>query len=142
MSVKDTSNVAEFLKRMAELNGKVVEVGILGTAPAEIIERATYNEFGTEKIPERSFIRAGYDTHKNEIEYQAEKLVKRVVDMSITPNKAAETLGEVAQGMIQDFATNLSDPPNAESTIKQKGSDNPLVDTGQMIGWINYKVRG
>ncbi|MBK5244295.1 MAG: hypothetical protein JJE18_04590 [Eubacteriaceae bacterium] len=142
MSVKDTSNVAELLKRMDELRNKTIEVGILSDAGGEIIDRATWNEFGTKNIPERSFIRAGYDTNKSKIESQGEKLVNSVVNMAITPNRAAETLGEVAKGMIQDFAVNLSDPPNAESTIRQKGSDNPLVDTGEMIEKINYKVKG
>ena len=32
-------------------------------------------------------------------------------------------------------------PPNAERTIKQKGSDSPLIDTGEMRKAITYVIR-
>jgi hypothetical protein len=142
MSVKDTSNVDKLLKAINSLNNRVVDVGILSSSSGEIIKRAEYNEFGTSKIPERSFIRAGFDKNKSKLESQGNKLMKSVVSMDITATQAAETLGEVAKGMIQDYAIKLKDPPNADSTIWFKGSENPLVDTGQMISSINYKGRG
>ena len=62
----------------------------------------------------------------------------------MTPRDAANTLGETVKGYIQEFAIDLENPPNAESTIKAKGSSNPLVGkTGQMIDiGIDYKVKG
>jgi len=62
--------------------------------------------------------------------------------MEIKPSTAANLLGDATKGRIQEFAIDLRDPPNAQSTVDAKGSSNPLVDTGQMIGSIDYKVKG
>lgn len=168
MSVKDVSHVDELLRVMAELENTTVEVGVLGKAGSELLMIAGVHEFGCDitvtsrmrgylgavkgihlkkstkqiRIPERSFIRAGYDANKGAIGKQGDLLIKKVVDFSITPKQAANTLGEVAKGMIQEFAVDLSDPPNADVTIENKGSSNPLVDTGRMIGAIDYEVKG
>ena len=142
MSVKDTNNTDKLLKQLETLFKKEITVGIHGDAGSDNLMKANANEFGTSKIPERSFIRAGFDTEKGNINRDAEKLVKKVVAMEIKPQAAANLLGDTTKGRIQEFAIDLRDPPNAESTIKQKGSSNPLVDTGQMIGAIDYKVKG
>lgn len=167
MSVKDTSNVDKLLKRLASLNKKTIEVGILGSADSEILMIAGVNEFGqnitvTEKmraylhsigihlkkettqivIPERSFIRAGFDSNKQDIQSQADKLVTKVIDMTLDESSAAKLLGEIAKGKIQEFAINLSSPKNSDITVEIKGSSNPLVDTGKMIDSISYKVKG
>lgn len=167
IDVKDKNHVDELLKVIADLESKEIDVGVLGKSPAEIKMIAGVQEFGCDinvtsemrgylaaamdvhlkksttriRIPERSFIRSGYDTNKNDIEDQGKKLIKSVVDFSITPDQAAETLGEIAKGMIRDFAVDLSDPPNSDITIEQKGSSNPLVGkTNKLIDSIDYEV--
>ena len=142
MSVKDTNNTDKVLKQLEKLFKKEITIGLQGDVGGDILSRGIYNEFGTKNIPERSFIRAGYDTEKKSIINDAEKLTRKVVAMEIKPNAAANLLGDATKGRIQEFAIDLRDPPNAASTIEQKGSSNPLVDTGQMIGAIDYKVKG
>lgn len=142
MSVKDTNNTDKLLKQLETIFKKEITVGLHGDVGADILSRGIYNEFGTNNIPERSFIRAGYDTEKKNIINDAEKLTKKVVAMEMKPQTAANLLGDAAKGRIQEFAIDLRDPPNAQSTIDKKGSTNPLVDTGQMIGSIDYKVKG
>lgn len=51
-----------------------------------------------------------------------------------------EGVGLVAAGKVQEFMTELRDPPNAASTIRQKGSDNPLIDTGALRASVISKV--
>ena len=142
MSVKDTNNTDKLLKQLESLFKKEITVGLHGDVGGDILSRGIYNEFGTKNIPERSFIRAGYDTEKKNIINDAEKLTRKVVAMEIKPSTAANLLGDATKGRIQEFAIDLRDPPNAQSTIDAKGSSNPLVDTGQMIGAIDYKVKG
>ncbi len=60
----------------------------------------------------------------------------------MTAAVALDLIGSTAVGRIQEFAIDLRDPPNAQATIDAKGSSNPLVDTGQMVGSIDYKVKG
>jgi hypothetical protein len=45
----------------------------------------------------------------------------------------------VAQNDVRKAIRDLDSPPNAESTIKAKGSSNPLIDTGQMINSIRWE---
>ena len=142
MSVKDTNNTDKVLKQLESLFKKEITVGLHGDVGGDILSRGIYNEFGTKNIPERSFIRAGYDSKKKNIINDAEKLTRKVVAMEIKPSTAANLLGDATKGRIQEFAIDLRDPPNAQSTIDAKGSSNPLVDTGQMIGSIDYKVKG
>ena len=42
---------------------------------------------------------------------------------------------------MQDKITSGSFAPNAESTIKKKGSSKPLVDTGRMRKSVNYVIQ-
>ena len=142
MSVKDTNNTDKLLKQLESLFKKEITVGLHGDVGGDILSRGIYNEFGTKNIPERSFIRAGYDSEKKNIINDAEKLARKVVAMEIKPSTAANLLGDATKGRIQEFAIDLRDPPNAQSTVDAKGSSNPLVDTGQMIGSIDYKVKG
>ena len=54
-------------------------------------------------------------------------------------NKAGLIATAAAQGWFENPANNWQ--PNAESTIKKKGSNQPLVDTGEMRKAITYVLR-
>ena len=47
----------------------------------------------------------------------------------------------VAEGDYKAAMTNLKTPANATSTIKHKGSDNPLIDEGDLQGSVTAVVR-
>jgi hypothetical protein len=142
MSVKDTDNTDEFLKMLNSMIKNEVTIGLHGDVGGDILSRGIYNEFGTDKIPERSFIRAGFDTEKNNISNDMIKIAERIISGQMKVKTGLNLLGDSTKGRIQEFAIDLRDPPNAQSTIDAKGSSNPLVDTGQMIGSIDYKVKG
>lgn len=143
MSATEFNHVPELLRSLDKLKKKKITVGIHGDVGSDIFDRAVANEFGTSKIPERSFIRASYDKEKKNIEKDAKKLIEKVISREMTPNEALETLGDVAVGYVKEFAVDLRDPPNAPMTIALKGSSNPLVDSGQMIDiGIDYKIEG
>ena len=41
---------------------------------------------------------------------------------------------------IQESAVQLRNPKNAPLTVENKGSDNPLVDTGELERKVTYKI--
>ena len=43
-----------------------------------------------------------------------------------------ERLGDKAAEIVADKIRSISSPPNAPATIRRKGINNPLVETGQM----------
>ena len=122
-----------------KLAGQAVLVGLHG----EMAERGGFNEFGTEHIPERSFMRSSFDEKQGELSQAAAKLYKAVQDDRITPDRALGLLGEMHQGQIQDKITSNVPPPNAPATVKAKGSSGTLRDTGQMrqsVRWVLERV--
>lgn len=91
-------------------------------------------------IPERSFLRTGFDQNVNKIMNKLEDLLDDVLALRISPDIFAEALGMEFAGLIQRHANSLSSPPNSAITMATKGSSNPLNDTGRLIGAIRHKV--
>lgn len=131
-------------REVAEARRGGVKVGVLGDAGAseegtDLIDIAIYNEFGTRGIPARPFIRGAYDEKRRQLAKRKERLWNLILQGRIGARRALGLLGEEHQGQIQEFMTALSQPPNAPSTIAQKGSSNPLIDTGRLRGSIRWE---
>lgn len=91
-------------------------------------------------IPERSFIRTGFDENVNTIMQTITGLIDSVIALDINPDVFADMVGLEFAGLIQRHARNLSSPPNSPITSTVKRSSNPLNDTGRLIGAIRHKV--
>lgn len=141
--VVDDSKWQELLAKAHDLDRAHVEVGVFGEKDGyDIAQRAAAHEFGTETIPERSFIRRTFIEKEQElIELQA-KLCKGIVTDRMDVRKALGILGQWASTEIKKTVTEGPHipPPLKPATIAAKGSDRPLVDTGQMINAVTYKV--
>ena len=92
-------------------------------------------------IPERSFLRAGFDEHHENVLKIVDRLVPLMLHGQMNKHDFLETIGESLATKIKTYARDLNSPPNAEMTKEQKGSSNPLVDTGTMIESITYEVK-
>jgi len=92
-------------------------------------------------IPERAFIRGGFDTNTNKIGKRAEALLRTVIAGQNSLDVFWDTLGEYIVGLIRRYMTSLKDPPNASITVTAKGGkSNPLINTGRLRDAITYKV--
>ena len=166
MGVKWKTTKNDFPKMQANvqrLDGKKVSVGVLGGGEQTWL--ASINEYGciikvTDKmrkylaatglhlkattthitIPERAFLRNGYDESKDEVINAAEAVIGDVIGGTMSEKQFFELIGLLLKSKIQDYARDLDSPPNHPYTIERKGSNNPLVDSGDMIGAIDYKV--
>ncbi|QGF21710.1 tail completion protein [Bacillus phage vB_BcM_Sam46] len=92
-------------------------------------------------IPERSFIRTGFDKNVDKIGDKIEQLMQQVIDFNIDPDTFANMIGLEFAGLIQKHTRSISSPPNAGLTAAVKGSSNPLNDTGRLIGAIRHEVK-
>ncbi|QDP56528.1 MAG: hypothetical protein Tp118SUR00d2C21406351_34 [Prokaryotic dsDNA virus sp.] len=90
----------------------------------------------TVSIPARPWLNPGVAS--GDEEYL--KIIERVIASGEPLDKALEQIGVVAVGMVQKYMTDLKTPPNAPSTIKAKGSSNPLIDSGALRQSVTYKV--
>ena len=164
MGVKWTTKKNKFPemeRAVAELNGKRVNVGASGKQAwlAGIHEygckikvtnemRAYLHSQGLHlkadtqfiTIPERAFLRNGFDTNKDSVMKDAEQVLPSVLDGSLATDEFLKMIGTNLSSDIKDYAQQLDSPPLHPFTVKQKGSTNPLVDTGDMIESITYEV--
>lgn len=92
------------------------------------------------KIPARPFIRGTFDKRKDEIDKLSKQCIENIVFKEMTAYQAYKILGEELVNLTRDYLTNLSKPANNPSTIKKKGSSNPLIDTGELRKRITYKI--
>jgi hypothetical protein len=109
---------------------------------ATVLDVGTFNEFGL-GVPERSFVRAWADAHKAECIEFLKSRMRLVAARKITKEQCLEQFGLFLQTSMQKNISDGGDPeftPNAPSTIAQKGSSKPLIDTGILRSSITYKV--
>lgn len=138
MSIKVSKKQNDF--KSSIFTNKKLKVGIFESAKYDdgtpVAQVAFWQEFGTTKIPMRPFMR-------NAITKNTQKWgdsVKTAIVGTNDSEKALKMLGEIMRGDIVLSLTNLNTPPNAPSTIKQKGSSNPLIDTGLLRSSISWEL--
>ena len=134
---------------------KVVVVGVLGndgsaahteqstTAGREVTvaEVAQWNYFGTSRIPARPWFLWMKARHGAQLAALQKRLAEGIVTDKLSLDQALALLGEAAVGMTKQTIADRIPPRNADSTIAKKGSDVPLIDSGQLRGSITYQVR-
>ncbi|MDR2675902.1 MAG: hypothetical protein LBC18_13810 [Opitutaceae bacterium] len=137
-----TQGLERLMRNIDAMNRSYIRVGILGenakrSGPGpDNAEIARVHEFGSASrgIPERSFLRApltlntqrGLDAHRP-------ALTKAIT--ALGPKPMLKTIASVCEGVSKEaFATSFGGrwPANAPATIAAKGSDRPLIDTGQL----------
>jgi hypothetical protein len=128
-----------------ELDGYQVKVGIMGNDTVDgvsVIDYAMYNEFGTSRIPARPFMSKTYDENADDTIKYAQYLAGEMIDGKMNPKKVLDTLGLWYSNKIKMTIRNAKvwATPNAPSTVEQKGSSSPLIDTGRMLNSVNYEI--
>ncbi len=148
--IKDVDKgLKKCLETLSKTKQGIVRVGVLAdkggseaktqNSALSVLDVAIFNEFGL-GVPERSFIRAYVDENKAKIQTWIRVLAKQIADGKLEPKQALEQLGLKVQGGIQARIAKGVPPPNAEATIRRKGSSKPLIDTGQLRSSITYQV--
>lgn len=90
-------------------------------------------------IPARPFMQPGIENAKDAIV----KGMRRAGDVALAGGEIEKDLtrvGLIAQSAIQEKITDGPFVPLKPATIKRKGSDRPLIDTGQMRRSISFVV--
>ena len=87
-------------------------------------------------IPARPWLDVGVATGTEEYI----KVIEQGIQNGQNPGDLLNVLGVLAAGRAQLYMTNLRSPPNAASTIRRKGSSNPLIDSGALRQSVTFKV--
>lgn len=151
MGVKITDKDMGFKKFVSDISKlkkkPFVKFGILASIGSKkkknskkltVLEVGVYNEFGTNRIPSRPFIRTTYDENKEKYFLR----LKTIMSESLNANGALEMVGLEAVSDTKNLIkkTHGSWAPNSPATIRRKKSDKPLIDTGQLLNSIQHKV--
>lgn len=92
-------------------------------------------------IPARPYIRSTVDENEDRYFGVSKKLMGQVIDGDLDKAGALEIMGQLIESDIKRKIITLRSPANVASTIRKKGSDNPLVDTGLLGGSIRFIVK-
>ncbi|PIC73338.1 hypothetical protein [Sporosarcina sp. P17b] len=161
---KDKNNIPKALRNMKQLNRNTAVVGYHKKNHTEMV--AGVQEFGatitvTDKmraylaaqglplkastktitIPERAFIRTGFDRGVDDVYQLASKYVDDVIAGNIPAKQFLKMLGDEMRDQIRDYADDLRSPANHPFTQEEKGKNDPLEDSGHMIDSMEVKVK-
>jgi hypothetical protein len=94
------------------------------------------------RSPPRPVLEPSIDHNKEALSKQLGVVAKAALNGQ-DPNTELQKAGMMAQNFARAWFTNPANmwPANAESTVKQKGSDRPLIDKGELRRAITYVVK-
>ncbi|SUD77880.1 hypothetical protein [Pseudomonas putida] len=103
---------------------------------------AAVNNFGSAdgRIPARPFLQPPIEDGAPMYRRLAEVMLPRVLSGEMEMRTLLEQMGNLAEGHVKQYITDLRVPKNADSTIANKGSDNPLVHDGHLRQSIRYVI--
>lgn len=87
-------------------------------------------------VPARPFLIPGVESAQQDIKDSVIESIQNGATLDQTLN----AIGAFAAGGVQQYMTDLKEPPNSAYTIEQKGSSNPLIDTGALRASITWKL--
>lgn len=103
---------------------------------------AAWNETGTKTAPPRPYFRVGFrDFLKAGGGNNAFAYVIQQVVNGQQPLKPCQNIASVFVQSVKKIMEDWDSPPNAKSTIEQKGFNDPLVETHELIDNLTFKVR-
>jgi hypothetical protein len=145
--VKDkmTPEGIRFQRMLKEIADKEVRIGFQhGKATEEdgtdVCDVAAWNELGTVNMPSRPFLRKSVDENEGKINSFLQSKMKDLV-RGVSAEQVLKEIGIFQKDLIQEKITEGSFAPNAESTVRQKGSSKPLIDSGRMRQSVNYVIQ-
>lgn len=143
MRLRGGEKLEQTLRTMAVnlSRGGLVRVGFLENAKypdgKSVAMIAAIQDFGSGNIPSRPFFRnmiaakqgewpAGIALQLRETNYDVKQTLDRV--------------GAAVAGQLRQSIIDTNEPPLAESTIRRKGFEKPLIDTSHMINSVDFEV--
>ena len=102
-----------------------------------VADVALFNEYGGGHTPPRPFMDKTFRWYHKKWKSNIEKLIYDTMNFKAVLEDLGPAVVHDIQSVIEDFDT----PPNAPSTIKAKGFNNPLIDSGQMLNSVRYEVK-
>lgn len=156
--MSDDREWQKLLQTVESISARTVKVGVLASQGGNeqhsgsddgmtVLDIAAVHEFGSSdgRVPERSYIRLTTAAKAEEAEQVLGKIAAGIVAKKIDVEKGLNMFGAWMSTQIKQTITGGGDivplwPELKPATIARKGSDRPLVDTGQLVNSITWEV--
>ena len=148
--MSQAKKLTDKLKRKLELLAQSsIDVGIpkeeSGQKDGETIylaDIANVNNFGSysRNIPARPFGTTTVTRYQEQIKKIIQVQMNDILEKNKDVKKGFDAIGAVCAGYMKKNLTDGEWKANAQYTIDKKGSDQPLIDTGQMRQSITWRV--
>jgi len=99
-----------------------------------VIMVGAVHEFGSSRVPERSFLRSTVIEKKRDYKTLFRKLTYKIVTGGMDTKQVLGLIGLAVQTDVQDKIVDIDSPP-----LKYR-EGNPLFDTGHLIDSITFEV--
>jgi hypothetical protein len=142
--VNGGTKIVAALNRIEGRAGAVLRVGFLRNARykdgTQVAMVAAVQEYGSpvNNIPPRPFFR-------NMIAKYSREWPKAIADLlrvyDYDTERALDEAGATIEGQLRQSVVDTNSPPLKPATIRRKGSEKPLVETGHMLNSIDHEVR-
>lgn len=121
-----------------------LKIGVLGSTQHDSkltnAQLAIIHEFGTKNTPSRSFLRSTFDAKNKQWQKFIEQMTKFVFDGRMTEEQVLGLLGEKAVADVRAKIRSGIKPALKASTIRNKGSSKPLIDSGRLVNAIGWQI--
>lgn len=109
----------------------------------QVVEYGTYNEFGTDTIPSRPFMRTAFDENRGDIQADIDRQSARITSGQVSAHAALTIIGQKHARRIQNTITGRDFLPrlSPETVRRKKGSEKTLVDSSVMVNAVKISVR-
>ena len=140
--------------RAAEIKEAKVKVGVLSDdnkggmhhpgSSLTVAEIAAILNWGTEdgRIPPRPVLEPAFDKHLEELSRMGREMMEKVLLGEMALDRALNIMGAFLTNACKRLITDGEGvpPPNAPSTIRQKGSERTWVDTGRVLNAFTWSI--
>lgn len=94
------------------------------------------------QVPPRPILEPALDDGKELLSEQLKEAALAILDGGNVAVELQE-VGLLGQNIVRDWFTNPSNKwaPNSSNTVKRKGSDNPLIDSGELRKSITFVIK-
>lgn len=135
-SIQIPARTQTIYRRVNERTGNIDDYRFV-KAPKSNLAQTVQIPAHTITIPSRPFFR----------QMLAEKSPQWGADMTeimkssdYDAKKTLSLMGERIAGQLKESITSMAEPPNASSTVRKKGFNNPLIASGHMQSSVDYEV--
>ena len=119
------------------------QIGLTKSGKPRMSKKAIEQTHSVKGIPARPFLEEGIDDGQDNINKRIEAYYKQKIEGDST-NTTLMAVAVACVGAIQKFVRGdyyKSTAPNSQETKDGKGSDKPLIDTGQMINSLTFVIK-